>query len=65
MVCPVMKSDAGEARYTASGPTSSGSPRRRSGILEMIAELSVLPLEAEVLDPGRVRHHAIPSPPSR
>src|SRR3989304_2279725 len=28
---------------------------------EMVAELPVLPLEAVVLDPGRVRHHALPS----
>ncbi len=29
-----MKSDAAEARYTASGPTSSGSPMRRAGTLD-------------------------------
>src|SRR5215470_3218298 len=33
-VCPVMKSEAGEARYTASAAASSGSPRRRAGTLD-------------------------------
>src|SRR5439155_1515351 len=32
MVCPVMKSEAGEARKTASGPISSGRPIRRIGM---------------------------------
>jgi len=33
-VWPVMKSEAGEAKYTASAAASSGSPRRRAGTLE-------------------------------
>src|SRR5206468_7594078 len=32
-VCPVMKSEAGDARYTASDAASAGSPSRRAGTL--------------------------------
>jgi hypothetical protein len=48
-----MKSDAEDARYTASAPTSSGSAMRRAGIFYRILSGQSFPSGAQYGLPGR------------